>query len=125
MPNPHWVDELRPLTGEDVPVRDYLRELPEWNEALDRIESLLIDWIPRYRAADKSYVTVAFGCTGGRHRSVAAAVEMAERLRKAGFSPNVRHRDLTSPLSDTIERDRGEQKTGRAAESESEGELSQ
>ena len=125
VPNPHWVDELRPLTGEDVPVRDYLREQPEWNDALDRIESLLIDWIPRYWAADKSYVTVAFGCTGGRHRSVAAAVEMAERLRKAGFSPNVRHRDLTSPLSDTIERDRGEQKTGRAAESESEGELSQ
>ena len=105
-------------------MRDYLREQPEWNDALDRIESLLIDWIPRYWAADKSYVTVAFGCTGGRHRSVAAAVEMAERLRKAGFSPNVRHRDLTSPLSDTIERNRGEQKTGRAAESETEGELS-
>src|SRR3954463_2116947 len=54
VPNPHWVDELRPLTGEDVPVRDYLREQPEWNDALDRIESLLIDWIPRYWAADKS-----------------------------------------------------------------------
>jgi RNase adapter protein RapZ len=116
VPNPHWIEELRPLTGRDVPVRDYLRQQPEWNEALDRIESLLIDWIPRYWAADKSYVTVAFGCTGGRHRSVAAAVEMAERLRKAGFSPNVRHRDLSSPPSDTIERH-----PARAAESESEG----
>ncbi|HWI88787.1 MAG TPA: RNase adapter RapZ [Sphingomicrobium sp.] len=121
VPNPHWIDELRPLTGEDVPVRDYLSRQPEWNEALDRIESLLIDWIPRYWAADKSYVTVAFGCTGGRHRSVAAAVEMAERLRKAGFSPNVRHRDLASPPSDTVERHPGERHPARAAESESEG----
>ena len=120
VPNPHWIDELRPLTGLDVPVRDYLAGCPEWTEALDRIESLLIDWIPRYWAADKSYVTVAFGCTGGRHRSVAAAVEMAERLRKAGFTPNLRHRDLASPPGDTIERH-----PTRTAESESEGELSQ
>jgi RNase adapter protein RapZ len=116
VPNPHWIEELRPLSGEDVPVRDYLHQQPEWSEALERIESLLIDWIPRYWAADKSYVTVAFGCTGGRHRSVAAAVEMAERLRKAGLAPNVRHRDLASPPSDTIERH-----PGRAAQSESEG----
>ena len=121
VPNPHWIDELRPLSGRDVPVRDYLSQQPEWNEALERIESLLIDWIPRSWAADTSYVTVAFGCTGGRHRSVAAAVEMAERLRKAGFTPNVRHRDLASPPSDTIELNRGERHPARAAESESEG----
>jgi UPF0042 nucleotide-binding protein len=105
LPNPHWLDELRPLTGEDQPVRDYLAHDPSWSETLDRIESLLIDWIPRYWAAGKSYVTVAIGCTGGRHRSVAAAAELAERLRGAGFSPNVRHRDLASPPSDTIEAD--------------------
>jgi UPF0042 nucleotide-binding protein len=103
--NPHWVDELRPLTGADQPVLDYLRGDPSWAETMERMEALLIDWIPRYWAAGKSYVTVAFGCTGGRHRSVAAAVEMAERLRGAGFSPNVRHRDLASPPSDTIEAD--------------------
>ena len=103
--NPHWVDELRPLTGEDRAVRDYLKRDPSWPEAIDRIQALLIDWIPRYWAAGKSYVTVAFGCTGGRHRSVAAAVEMAERLRIAGFNPNVRHRDLASSPSDTIEAD--------------------
>jgi len=103
LPNPHWVDELRPLTGEDAAVRDYLRGDAAWNETIDRIEALLNDWIPRYWAAGKSYVTVAFGCTGGRHRSVAAAVEMAERLREAGFAPNLRHRDLASPPSDTIE----------------------
>ena len=124
IPNPHWIDELRPLTGKDRPVRDYLASLPEWRDALGRIEALLIDWIPRYWAADKSYVTVAFGCTGGRHRSVAAAVEMAERLRKAGFAPNLRHRDLASPPSDTIERHPGERHPARAAESESEGKLS-
>ena len=104
LPNPHWVDELRPLTGMDDPVRDYLRADPAWAGTMDDIESLLTNWIPRYWAADKSYVTVAFGCTGGRHRSVAAAVEMAERLRRAGFAPNVRHRDLASPPRDTIER---------------------
>jgi UPF0042 nucleotide-binding protein len=105
IPNPHWVDELRPLTGEDQAVRDYLATEPAWIETLARIEALLIDWIPRYWAAGKSYVTVAFGCTGGRHRSVAAAVEMAARLRGHGFLPIVRHRDLASPPSDTIEAD--------------------
>ena len=107
LPNPHWVDELRPLTGRDQPVRDYLASDPAWPETMDRIESLLNDWIPRYWAAGKSYVTVAFGCTGGRHRSVAAATEMAERLERSGYAPNVRHRDLTSPPSDTIERHSG------------------
>jgi len=105
LPNPHWVDELRPLTGEDPAVRNYLAQDPSWGETMGRVEALLNDWIPRYWAAGKSYVTVAFGCTGGRHRSVAAAVEMAERLRQAGFAPNVRHRDLASPPSDTIEAD--------------------
>jgi UPF0042 nucleotide-binding protein len=110
--NPHWIEELRPLTGRDVPVRDYLRGDEAWNDAMDRLEALLTDWIPRYWAAGKSYVTVAFGCTGGRHRSVCAAEEMAERLRNAGFSPNVRHRDLASMPSDTIEEDRGHAQAG-------------
>ena len=115
LPNPHWVDELRPRTGEDEAVRDYLDQEPAWNETIDRIEALLIDWIPRYWAAGKNYVTVAFGCTGGRHRSVAAAVEMTERLRRAGFAPNVRHRDLASPLREPIQR-----QAGRPPESEDE-----
>jgi RNase adapter protein RapZ len=115
LPNPHWVDRLRPLTGADEPVRSYLEQEAAWGESMQRIESLLIDWIPRYWAASKNYVTVAFGCTGGRHRSVAAAIEMAERLRRAGFAPNVRHRDLGSPPADTIERP-----SGRSPESEDE-----
>ena len=101
--NPHWVDELRPLTGENEEVQAYVARDPAWAATMDQVEALLTGLIPRYWAAGKSYLTVAFGCTGGRHRSVAAAVEMANRLRGAGFSPNVRHRDLASPPSDTIE----------------------
>ena len=113
--NPHWVDELRPLTGEDEPVRAHLAKDPAWDASIDRIEALLNDWIPRYWAAGKSYLTVAFGCTGGRHRSVCAAVEIAERLRSAGYSPNVRHRDLASPPSDAIEGDPGDAASGGQA----------
>ena len=101
--NPHWVDDLRPLTGMEQAVRDYCAEDPAWGQAMDSIETLLKDLIPRYWAAGKTYLTVAFGCTGGRHRSVAAAVEMAERLREAGFPANIRHRDLASTPSDSVE----------------------
>ncbi|HXG99458.1 MAG TPA: RNase adapter RapZ [Sphingomicrobium sp.] len=101
--NPHWIEELRPLTGESREVHNYVANDPAWNPTLEQIESLLNGLIPRYWAAGKSYLTVAFGCTGGRHRSVAAVNEMAKRLRKAGFTPIVRHRDLASPPSDTIE----------------------
>ncbi|MES2146291.1 MAG: RNase adapter RapZ [Pseudomonadota bacterium] len=102
LPNPHWDEQLRPLTGNDQRVRDFLARDPAWSAMVERTVSLLIDWIPRYWAAGKNYVTVAFGCTGGRHRSVAAAVEIAERLRQSGFSPNVRHRDLALPPNDAI-----------------------
>ena len=118
--NPHWVDELRPLTGEDKAVQDYVARDPAWSESMDRIEALLTAWIPRYWAAGKNYLTVAFGCTGGRHRSVAAAVEMAERLRAAGFTPNIRHRDLASQPNDRIE-----DRAGESIDSASEGELKQ
>jgi UPF0042 nucleotide-binding protein len=117
--NPHWVDELRPLCGTDAPVREYVARDKAWAEAMDRVEALLTEWIPRYWAAGKNYLTVAFGCTGGRHRSVAAAVEMAERLRAAGLSPNVRHRDLGSTPNDRIE-----DRRGVTAEGESGSELS-
>jgi UPF0042 nucleotide-binding protein len=101
--NPHWIDALRPLTGEDQAVQDYVASDPAWGVMMDQVEALATALIPRYWAAGKSYLTIAFGCTGGRHRSVAAAVEMAKRLHRAGFAPIVRHRDLASPPSDTIE----------------------
>ena len=118
--NPYWVDELRDLTGIDQPVRDYIAGDPAWPDSMDRIEALLTEWIPRYWAAGKTYLTVAFGCTGGRHRSVTAAVEMAERLSAAGYTPNIRHRDLASAPNETIE-----DRAGRATGPESGSELSE
>ncbi|HLL59130.1 MAG TPA: RNase adapter RapZ [Allosphingosinicella sp.] len=101
--NPHWVDELRPLTGQDQAVGNYIRTDTAYEEALARIEELLLVLFPRYTAEGKSYVSVAFGCTGGRHRSVHVAERVAARLREAGFSPTVEHRDLASLPRDVIE----------------------
>lgn len=92
--NPHWDETLRPLTGEDEPVGAYIAADPAYVEALERIEALLLLLLPRYAAEGKSYVTVAFGCTGGKHRSVHTARRVAARLREAGFSLTLRHRDL-------------------------------
>ena len=103
--NPHWVDALRPLTGEDAAVQAYVASDPAGRLMMDQVEALLTGLIPRYWAAGKSYLTIAFGCTGGRHRSVAAAVEMAKRLHQAGFRrlcdtatslrhPAIRSRDI-------------------------------
>ncbi len=92
--NPHWDDRLRPQTGLEPAVGAYIAEDPAYAEALERIEALLLLLLPRYAEEGKSYVTVAFGCTGGRHRSVHVAERVAERLRGAGFSPTVTHRDL-------------------------------
>lgn len=101
--NPHWEDALRPLTGLDAPVAAYVAADPAYAEALDRIEGLLLLLLPRYQSEGKSYVTIAFGCTGGRHRSVHVAETMAERLRSAAFSPRVSHRDLATVPHDSLE----------------------
>jgi UPF0042 nucleotide-binding protein len=102
--NPHWEDKLRPLTGLDSSVADYIAGDPAYGDALGRIEELLLVLLPRYRAEGKSYVSIAFGCTGGRHRSVHVAERVAARLREAGFSPTVEHRDLASLPKDVVER---------------------
>lgn len=101
--NPHWVPELRPGTGKDADVSAYIAEDPAYEPAIGRIEDLLLLLLPRYRAEGKSYVTVAFGCTGGRHRSVHVAERVARRLRDAGFSPTVAHRDLGAAPQDSLE----------------------
>jgi UPF0042 nucleotide-binding protein len=95
LPNPHWVDELRPLTGLDDPVRRYVLSQDEARELLTRLDGLLAMLMPAYVAEGKSYLTIAFGCTGGRHRSVAIAEEVASILRQQGFSPTMLHRDIT------------------------------
>lgn len=94
LPNPHWVEELRPLTGLDAPVRDHVLDHPAAGEFLARLDPLLDLLLPAYVAEGKSYLTIAFGCTGGRHRSVAVAEEIAARLRGRGIEPTVLHRDL-------------------------------
>ncbi len=101
--NPHWDEALRPMTGLDRAVGDHIRTDPAYEDALSRIEDLLLVLLPRYTAEGKSYVTVAFGCTGGRHRSVHVTERVAARLREAGFSPSVEHRDLGSLPRDVIE----------------------
>ena len=101
--NPHWVPDLRPNTGKDADVAAYVAADPLYAPALDRIEGLLTLLLPGYRSEGKSYVTIAFGCTGGRHRSVRVAEDMAARLRGSGFSPTVLHRDLAQPPRDLLE----------------------
>jgi UPF0042 nucleotide-binding protein len=101
--NPHWVPELRPGTGLDADVSAYIADDPAYAAAVGQIESLLLLLLPRYRAEGKSYVTVAFGCTGGRHRSVHVTERVASRLRDAGFSPTVTHRDLAAAPQDSLE----------------------
>ncbi|MEP5937260.1 MAG: RNase adapter RapZ [Erythrobacter sp.] len=101
--NPHWVPELREQTGLDQPVGDHIRKDPAFADSFERIHDLLQSLLPRYEAQGKSYVHIAFGCTGGRHRSVFTAEQMAESLRSAGFSPTVRHRNLASRITDEIE----------------------
>jgi RNase adapter protein RapZ len=92
--NPFWDEALRPLSGRDAAVGAYIADDPAFRETIDQIERLLRTLLPRYHEQGKSYVTVAFGCTGGRHRSVHVAELMAGRLRAAGFSPTIAHRDL-------------------------------
>jgi UPF0042 nucleotide-binding protein len=101
--NPHWDANLRPLTGLDAPVAKYVRKDPEYAGAVDRIKELLLYLLPRYDAQGKAYASIGFGCTGGRHRSVYVAEQFAQILSKAGFTPTVSHRDLTSRPIDSLE----------------------
>jgi len=94
LPNPHWVESLRPLTGLDEPVREYVLAQPAAAEFLDRLEQLLMFLLPAYVKEGKSYLTIALGCTGGRHRSVALAEELGRRVRGHDFDAIVYHRDV-------------------------------
>jgi len=93
LPNPHWVESLRDKTGIDRDVSDYVLSQPIAVEFMDDIVALLRKLLPAYVAEGKSYLTVAFGCTGGRHRSVAIAEAVAKALSDAGITLRVNHRD--------------------------------
>jgi len=94
LPNPHFVPRLRPHTGRDPKVRRYIRSFPQTSEFLRRIDGLLTYLIPHYIREGKSYLTIAFGCTGGRHRSVMLAESVRKSLGKHGYSSKVVHRDI-------------------------------
>jgi RNase adapter protein RapZ len=94
LPNPHWVDRLRPLTGVDDDVREYVMRQPLSAEFLQHIDDLLAMLLPAFQQEGKSYLSIGVGCTGGRHRSVVMAEELAQRLRRHGVRTAVRHRDI-------------------------------
>src|SRR6266511_3545373 len=94
LPNPHWIDSLRPLPGTDPKVRRYVMKQEETQAFLDELEKLFSLVLPAYVREGKSYLSIGVGCTGGRHRSVVIAAEIARLLERLGFPARVHHRDL-------------------------------
>ncbi|MFN3620459.1 RNase adapter RapZ [Sphingorhabdus sp.] len=101
--NPHWDSNLRPMTGMDAAVSEYVSADPKYDEAMNKIRDLLRFLLPLYDAQGKAYINIAFGCTGGRHRSVHVAQTFGEWLREDGFALTVSHRNLTSRPIDALE----------------------
>lgn len=99
LPNPHFIPRLRPFSGKDRRVARYIRSFPQTREFLRRVEGLLRYLIPHYINEGKSYLTVAVGCTGGRHRSVALTEVIARDLQRHGYSAKIVHRDLDKSAS--------------------------
>ena len=97
LPNPHFVPELRPLSGLDEPVRQYLEGEPEFTQTVERLLDLLLYLLPRYRRENRSYLTVAIGCTGGHHRSVAITEALRQGLSATGWRVRSAHRDIERP----------------------------
>jgi UPF0042 nucleotide-binding protein len=94
LPNPHWVPELRPLPGTAPSVRDYVLSSPAAREFLDQLERMLEVLLPAYQREGKMYLSIGIGCTGGRHRSVVIATEVADMLQGLGFPTSIHHRDV-------------------------------
>lgn len=94
LPNPHWEEDLRPLSGKDPEVRAYVLERELTERFLDRLNGLLDELLPAYADEGKSFLSIAFGCTGGRHRSVAVAEVIGQQLKERGWLPRVSHRDI-------------------------------
>ncbi len=101
--NPHWDAQLRPQTGLDEGVGAYIRKDPAFDEAFARIRDLILMLLPRYQAQGKAYLNIAFGCTGGRHRSVFVTEQIAAALRAAGYAPTILHRNLSARAADLVE----------------------
>ena len=95
LPNPHWEEDLKPLTGRDQAVVEYLQNYPEVEEMFTSIYNFLIDWIPRFEKENRSYMTISIGCTGGQHRSVYLAERIVAAFKPARDNLSIRHRDLS------------------------------
>ncbi len=95
LPNPHWDEDLRPLSGLDVPVRDFVMKQILSAKFLDQLTGMLTLLLPAYKTEGKSYLTVAIGCTGGRHRSVVIAEQLKQWLIQSSHNPRVTHRDIS------------------------------
>lgn len=94
LPNPHWRGSLRSLTGLDAPVQEFLDGQPDFNAMFEQIETYLNTWLPRFKASNRSYMTVAIGCTGGQHRSVYLANRLHAALAPRFVNVQIRHREL-------------------------------
>ncbi len=94
LPNPHFDPHLRPYTGMSQVVRDFITAHPDTGKFLDKLMDFIEFLLPRYRSEGKSYLTIGLGCTGGRHRSVAVSLLIADRLKKNGYDVNIKHRDI-------------------------------
>lgn len=94
LPNPHWETRLRPLSGKDAPVREWLAQQPEVGQYLAQVRDFLDTWLPRFEADNRSYVTICVGCTGGRHRSVYLCERLAEHFRMSREQVLTFHREL-------------------------------
>ena len=94
LPNPYWQESLRQQTGIDEDVINFLKSTPAATTMVDHIFGFLSEWLPAYKAENRSYITVAIGCTGGRHRSVYVAEQLASKLTSEGSKVQLRHRDL-------------------------------
>ena len=93
LPNPNYIPEFKPLTGRNPRVARYIRSFPQTQEFVKRISEMLVYLLPHYIREGKTYLTIAFGCTGGQHRSVFIADEIGKRLKNAGFHVRTTHRD--------------------------------
>ena len=98
LPNPHWEPDLRSLCGLDEPVQDYLNHQPEFIEMFTDLSGYLTKWLPRFEANNRSYLTVAIGCTGGQHRSVFMCQKLFDSYRSSFANVQVRHRELNAPV---------------------------
>jgi UPF0042 nucleotide-binding protein len=96
LPNPNYIPEFKPLTGKHPSVARYIRSFPQTQEFLARVTEMLTYLLPHYTKEGKSYLTIGFGCTGGQHRSVMIAEEVAKRLKRTGLPIKVQHRDAVS-----------------------------